>query len=355
MKRRDFIQQAGAVGMGTMFLPTDVPPLFKTMKMGVVVHSYAFRWQSKFDSVKFPPFTDVVMLMDHCAGIGAGGVQVLVKDWSADFAKKVRAKREQLGLFLEGSIAVPSGQNDISRFEREVTAAKEAGANVLRTVTSSGRRYEAYHSKEEVELFKKKAMASLRLAEPVLKKHRVKLAVENHKDWRADELVDAMKQLQSEWIGVTLDFGNSISLLEDPLMVVEQLSPYVMSTHVKDMGVAEYEDGFLLSELPLGKGILELDKMFALCRRHNPAVTFSLEMITRDPLQIPCLKDEYWKSFEGVPATALASALRMVKQKRSDSLPRVSSLSSEEKLLEEEKNILECFAYTRDKVILNTI
>jgi sugar phosphate isomerase/epimerase len=355
MKRRDFIQQAGIVGMGSMFFSTEIPQLFKTMKMGVVVHSYAFRWQSKFDSPKFPPFTDAVMLMDHCAGIGAGGVQVLVKEWSADFAKKVRTKREQLGLFLEGSIAVPSAESDVSRFEKEVIAAKEAGANILRTVTSSGRRYEVYHSKEEVEQFKTKAMEALRMAEPVLKKHRVKLAVENHKDWCADELVNAMKQLQSEWIGVTLDFGNSISLLENPMSVVEQLSPYVMSTHVKDMGVEEYDEGFLLSELPLGKGMLDLDKMFALCRKHNPDVTFSLEMITRDPLQIPCLKDDYWKSFEGIPATALASSMRMVKQKKSGALPRVSSLSSEEKLMEEEKNILACFAYTRDKVLLNTI
>ena len=355
MKRRDFLQQAGAAGMGSLFFPFAVPPLFKAMKMGVVVHSYGIRWQSKYPSAKFPPFTDALMLMDHCHHIGAGGVQVLVKDWSADFTKKVRAKREQLGLFLEGSIAVPSGDNDISRFEKEVIAAKEAGAGVLRTVTSRGRRYEVYHSKEEVDAFKKKAMEDLQRAEPVLKKHKVKLAVENHKDWRADELVNAMKQLQSEWIGVTLDFGNSISLLEDPMAVVEKLSPYVMSTHVKDMGVDEYDEGFLLSEVPLGKGMLDLEKMFVLCRKHNPAVTFSLEMITRDPLAIPCLTGEYWQSFEGLPAPELAAALRMVKQKKSGDLPRVSSLSSEEKLLQEEKNILECFEYASKKNLLNTI
>jgi hypothetical protein len=43
-------------------------------------------------------------------------------------------------------------------------------------------------------------------AEPILRKHKVKLAVENHKDWRAPELASALKQLNSEWIGVTLDF-----------------------------------------------------------------------------------------------------------------------------------------------------
>ncbi len=355
MKRRDFIQQVGAIGAGGVFFPASIPGRFRDMKMGVVVHSYGIRWQSKYQSDKFPPFTDAVMLMEHCNSIGAGGVQVLVRDWSMDFAKKLRTKREQLGLFLEGSIAVPAGENDLGRFEKEIIAAKEAGAVVLRTVTSSGRRYEVYHSEAEVEIFKRKAMDSLRLAESVLKKHKIQLAVENHKDWRADELVNAMKQLQSEWIGVTLDFGNSISLLEDPMDVVEKLAPYVVSTHVKDMGVDEYEDGFLLSEVPLGKGMLDLDKMFALCRKYNPAVTFCLEMITRDPLQIPCLKESYWQSFNGLDGKELASVLRMVRQKKSNTLPRVSSLSSEEKLIQEEKNILECFEYSKKKNLLNTI
>ena len=70
----------------------------------------------------------------------------------------------------------------------EVVNAKEAGAEFFRTVTSGGRRYEVFHSSADVQEFKKKAMTSLRFAEPVLRKHKVKLAVENHKDWRAPEL-----------------------------------------------------------------------------------------------------------------------------------------------------------------------
>jgi 3-oxoisoapionate decarboxylase len=194
-------------------------------------------------------------------------------------------------------------------------------------------------------------LASLQLAEPVLRKHKVKLAIENHKDWRADELVDALQQLKSEWIGVTLDFGNSISLIEDPMKVIETLVPYIFSTHVKDMGVEEYTDGFLLSEVPLGKGFLNLPKIVALCRQHNPSVAFNLEMITRDPLEIPCLKNDYWASFDGVSGNDLARTLRMVKQNKYKShLPRVSHLSAEERLAVEEENVLECFTYSRDKL-----
>lgn len=335
-----------------MALPfLKVPDFLKETPMGVVVHSYGSRWNSKVESQKYPGFSNAIELLEHCHQIGAGGIQVVVRDWTADFAKKLRDRREKLGLYLEGSIGVPGNAEDVSRFEREVSNAKEAGAVILRTVTSGGRRYEVFHSPEEVQEFKKKAITSLQLAEPVLRKHKVKLAVENHKDWRAPELASALKQLNSEWIGVTLDYGNSISLVEDPMEVIETLVPYIFSTHVKDMGVEEYADGFLLSEVPLGKGILDLPKIVALCKKHNPTVTFNLEMITRDPLEIPCLKNDYWKVFDGVPGSELARTLRMVKQNKYESaLPRVSQLSAEERLAAEEENILQCLTYSKDKL-----
>lgn len=349
MDRRTFLQQA-SVGAVALSLP-GFPEFAKNSRMGIVVHSYGFRWNSKAESKKYPGFTNAIDLLDHCQQIGAGGVQVVVNGWTADFAKKVREKREQAGMYLEGSISVPKTAADVAKFEQDVMNAKEAGAVVLRTVCSAGRRYETYHSAEAFRELKKNALASLRLAEPVLRKHNVKLAVENHKDWRAPELVDMLKQLNSERIGVTLDFGNSISLLEDPMEVVETLSPYVFTTHVKDMAVGEYVDGFLLSEVPMGKGICDLPKMIELCRKHNPAVTFNLEMITRDPLEVPCLTNDYWSTFTDVPGLDLARTLRMVKQHPYKSgLPRTTPLSPDDKLAAEENNILACMAYSKEKL-----
>jgi sugar phosphate isomerase/epimerase len=352
MDRREFLRETTSKGIGAMALPfLKLPDYLKETRMGVVVHSYASRWNSKIESQKYPSFSNAIDLLEHCHKIGAGGIQVVVKEWTSDFAKQLRERREKLGLYLEGSIAVPNEAADVSRFEQDVIHAKEAGAVILRTVTSRGRRYEVFHSPEDVQDFKKKAMISLQLAEPVLRKHQVKLAVENHKDWRASELVAALKQLNSEWVGVTLDFGNSISLIEDPMEVIETLVPYVFSTHVKDMGVEEYADGFLLSEVPLGKGILDLPKIIALCKKHNPAVTFNLEMITRDPLQIPCLKNDYWNVFDGVSGREFAHLLSLVKNnKYESSLPRVSQLGGEEKLAVEEDNILQCLKYSTNRL-----
>lgn len=346
MDRRAFIQRTTAGAMA--FAMPDMAGFGNESRMGVVVHSYGNRWNSKTASASYPGFATALDLLDHCHQINAGGAQVVVNGWTADFAKNVRDKREKLGLYLEGSISLPKKPDDVAVFEQTVIRSKEAGAKVLRTVCSSGRRYENLHSSTAFDDMKTAAMASLKLAEPVLRKHKVKLGVENHKDWLAPELADMLKQLSSEWIGVTLDFGNNIALVEDPMAVVQTLAPYAFSTHVKDMGVEEYADGFLLSEVPLGKGMLDLPIMFALCRKYNPAVTFNLEMITRDPLEIPCLKTDYWATFGSVPGAELARMLRTVKQQKSaTALPRVSQLSAEDRLAAEEKNIRACLAYSQ--------
>jgi sugar phosphate isomerase/epimerase len=345
MNRRDFIHKTSQAALALPFLRGS--NISAGRRMGIVVHSYAHRWESKVPSAQYPGFRNALDLLDHCSDIGAGGIQVVVRNWTRDFSKNVRDKREKSGLYLEGSIGLPKSSTDKARFEEDIKSAREAGAEIVRTVCLGTRRYETFHTPEEFVTFRRDSLASLKLAEPVVRKYKVKLAIENHKDWRAAELAAVLKALGSEWIGVTLDFGNSIALLEDPMEVVNTLAPYIFSTHVKDMAVQEYTDGFLLSEVPLGNGFLDLRKIVSVCREHNPKVNFNLEMITRDPLKIPCLTDDYWATFGSVGGKELARTLRMVKDHRYPSrLPEVSSLSPEEQLAVEERNILSCLDYS---------
>ncbi len=353
LDRRSFLKNAGLGAMALSFTFPVLPHYFKGIPMGIVVHSYGARWNSKVESENYPGFQNALDLINHCYSIGAGGIQVGVNNWSSDFAKQVRNTREKLGLYLEGSIGMPKTESDVAVFEKEVLAAKEAGATVLRTVCLSGRRYENFKTASEWRTFKSNSLNAIRLAEPIVRKHKMKLAIENHKDWKAQELADIIKNLSSEWVGVTLDFGNNYSLLEESDHVIRTLAPYAYSTHIKDMGVKEYEKGFLLSEVPLGAGIVDLKSGVDLCRKHNPDITFSLEMITRDPLQIPCLEDSYWATFEKSSPLDLAKILRVVKEKEfTGELPSISKLDPEQRLAFEEKNNLACLAFGKGKLEL---
>jgi len=347
--RRDFLQKTGLAALAMAFPLPTFSMNFEWVSMGIVVHSYGARWNSKVPSTKYPGFENALQLIEHCHQIGAGGVQVGVNNWTSDFAKKVRDQREKLGLYLEGSIGLPKSKEDLDRFEKEVLASKEAGATILRTVCLSGRRYENFKTEAEFLTFKANSILSLQLAEPIVRKHKMKLAVENHKDWRAAELVEIIKGLDSEWIGVTLDFGNNYSLLEKSEDVIGLLAPYSFSTHIKDMGVKSYSKGFLLSEVPLGEGIVDLKKGIELCRKYNPNITFNLEMITRDPLEIPCLEEEYWATFDNISGPELARILKMVREKSfAGELSYTRNLEPEQRLDYEEANVLASLRYSKN-------
>ncbi|MDR7132142.1 sugar phosphate isomerase/epimerase [Algoriphagus sp. 4150] len=347
-ERRSFLKTAGLGALAMTFPLPVLPEYLVDAPMGIVVHSYAARWHSDTPSEKYPGFENALSLLEHCKEIGAGGVQTVVNGWSSDFAKRVRDVREKSGMYLEGSITLPKSKDEVPKFETDVLAAREAGAKILRTACLSGRRYVDFATLENFNNFRGNAIRSIELAEPVVRKHKMKLAVENHKDWTAAELESIILNLGSEWVGVTLDFGNNISFLEHPMQVIETLAPYAFSTHVKDMGVKHYRDGFLLSEVPLGEGIVDLKSAVNLCKKHNPHINFSLEMITRDPLEIPCMKDDYWATFDHLSGMDAYRMQRMIEENQfRGELPAVAGLSKEEQLALEEKNVIACLAYSR--------
>ena len=94
----------------------------------------------------------------------------------------------------------------------------------VRTVIMPGRRYEQFHSLDEFRQFEARGKQMLERALPIVEKHRVRLAVENHKDQRIDERVALLKQIGSEFVGACVDTGNSFALLDDPIEVVKELA-----------------------------------------------------------------------------------------------------------------------------------
>jgi sugar phosphate isomerase/epimerase len=260
----------------------------------------------------------------------------------------VRKRCAELGTYVEGIVKPPADRKDLARFEAEVRTARACGADVLRTVMLGGRRYEQFRTADDYPRFARQAEALLRLAEPVVRRHGLRLAVENHKDYRVDELLDLLRKLGSEFIGVCVDTGNNIALLEEPLAVVRALAPHAFTVHLKDMAVEEYRDGFLLAEVPLGQGVLDLEAIVATLRKANPKVRLNLEMITRDPLRIPCLSDGYWATLGRVPARDLARMLAFVRRhRRKEHLPRISELAPAAQLAAEESHVRQSFAYAR--------
>lgn len=291
---------------------------------------------------------DALEFLARCHALGAAGIQAPL---NGDL-QQLRARAEQWGMYVEGMVPLPAA-GATAAFEKSIQDAKAAGALCVRAGALSGRRYESFASLADWTKFVSDSQRRIEAALPILDKYKMPLALENHKDWTADEMVALLKAHSSEYLGVCLDFGNNIALLDDPMNVAEMLAPFTLATHVKDMGVEWYNDGFLLSEMVLGQGFLDLPRMLALVRRARPATRFSLEMITRDPLQVPCLSEKYWIPFPDRNGVFLARTMQLVqKYKSAKALPRISGLSREAQLQAEQENVRASMEYAREKLKL---
>ena len=285
------------------------------------------------------PFADGPTFYAYARSIGADGVQTSVATISEAAAARFRDTVAQTGGYYEGDIRLPKDEAGLEAFEREVKLTVAAGAVVARTYLTGNRRYETFKTLDEFKAFRADASKRLAMVEPVVRMHRLKLAVENHKDLTCDEQLALMREIGSEWVGVNFDTGNNIALLEDPYHSLETLAPFLMAVHLKDMAVQPYESGFRLSEVACGEGFLDLPRIVAMLRRANPDVRLNLEMATRDPLLVPCLTDVYFATFPERKATHLDTAMKRVR----DNPPRrpppsITGKTMPQQLAEEEAN-----------------
>jgi sugar phosphate isomerase/epimerase len=250
-----------------------------------------------------------------------------------DAIKAFRARVEEYRMRVILDVGYPRDENGLEAFEASVKMAKEAGAISLHAAMTQ-RRYEEFNDLATFKASFERNQKSIAMAEPILRKYQMRLGLENHKGWRSAEQAAWLKRLGSEWVGVHFDFGNNVSLCEDPADTMKNLLPYTFACHIKDMAVEPYEDGFLLSEVPLGEGFLDIKGMVATLQKKDPNMAFDLEMIVREPLKIPVFTDKYWvtfdDSFSPLPGRDLAHTLELVqKNKPKTPVPHTAGISPE--------------------------
>lgn len=344
MNRRRFLATL-ASGAAARVPRIAAEPEPSRTSMGVVAYSFS----------PSPRTRSPLTFLEYCHSLGAGGVQTALDSQTPGDLERLRRRAENLGMYVEALVDLPA-RDDTGQFERSVVAAKQAGAVCLRAACLSGRRYETFSNLEAWKRFVQESRERIRLAIPVIEKHRLPLGVENHKDWTAAELFGLMRKFTSEYLGVCLDTGNNIALLEEPWEVVEMLAPYAATTHIKDMAVEGCAEGFLLAEVALGEGVLDLPRIVNVIQKLRPRARFSLEMITRDPLKIPCLRDEYWATFRSRKGPPVARALSWVRAHHSArSLPTVSSLDGPQRAKLEEENVRKSLLYAHDQLGLRAV
>jgi sugar phosphate isomerase/epimerase len=288
--------------------------------------------------------------IELCYAFGGQGCQMDISQLAStepDYLKRIRAALEEKRMFLELSVS-PRVLENPDAFEQMAATAHQLSVSRLRMALLSGRRYETFAEMTKWSEFAAHWQETLKRAAPWFERHKLSVGIENHKDWLADELVEMLRRIGSSYLGACVDFGNNLALLEDSVEIAEKLAPYVITTHLKDMALAPYEQGFLLSEVPLGDGILPLARIIEILRRGRRDVHLCLEMITRDPLKVPYREDRYWVTYERRDAARIQKfESRILSQASTKPLPKVSDLSSEHMLAAEDENLRRSVAYAK--------
>ena len=352
LERRTFLAKAVAsttvFGMPATLKANDAVP----SKLGLVTYCQRIR-QSQLRK-KSPSYNlfDPFVFLEHCRQLGAGGMQVGLGVMDTSECVRLKDLAAKHGMFVEAIVSVPKRKSDIGRFKAEMKTASQVGVSAVRTTIIPGRRYEYFESLEQFRAFEKRGREALERVAPIAEQFRVPIAVENHKDHRNEERIALLEHIGSAFVGACVDTGNSMALLEDPIETVKAFAPWAHSVHLKDQAVQPYEDGFLLADIPLGQGCLDLRQMVAILRRAKPKVRFNLELITRDPLEVPTHREEYWSTFPDLPAKDLARTLRTVRDKPTDNLQYISRMNDTQKLAREDQNVRASLSYARRELNL---
>ncbi len=137
----------------------------------------------------------------------------------------------------------------------QIPNAKLIGADVMRIVASSLMfRFEPHGPQLDI------LVDWLKDAVKVAEEHGVKLAVENHIDYNSDECVELLDRVGSEYLGLNLDTGNFLRLLDDPLEGAKKLANRVYATHIKDLKPVKglnATEWYFSSPTPVGYGLVD--------------------------------------------------------------------------------------------------
>jgi sugar phosphate isomerase/epimerase len=237
--------------------------------------------------------------------------------------EKVRQKARELDITIDAGIGCicPSAftynaksGDPVNVLTQGLRVAKAVGAHSLRCFMSGnaerrGKFPMEVHMENTIKVFKKARSVALDTG--------VKIALENHGDMQAWEMRTVIEEAGKDYVAACLDAGNPVQVIEDPIVTMEILGPYTVTTHIRDTVVYEVPNGAAWQWTAVGEGTMDLKKFLELHRRLCPNASMQLEIITgRPPQVVPYLDPDFWKAFPRARASEFARFVELVKRGR---------------------------------------
>jgi len=346
MRRRTFLQTASAGAVAAMS-PAAQPA---TIKLGFDSYSIrAFQWKA-------------IQLLDYAASLKLDTVQLSsLGDYESldpSYLQKVKEHAARVGVQIDAGIGCicPSSpaynkkEGEPAEYvARGLRVAQAVGSRVMRCYMGNrdNRRTAlplAAHIENTVKVLRAVRSQALDAG--------VRIAVENHAgDMQAREVKALIEEAGKDFVGSCLDTGNPMWVVEDPLVTLEALAPYVATSHVRDSAVFEHPRGAVAQWVALGDGSVDFARFVEMYRKLCPAASIQLEIITgRPPEVLPYLEPDFWKAFPNMPAWEFARFVALAKSGRpflgnmvigqwSDNAPALEAALKEQQRVDLERSL----------------
>ncbi len=142
----------------------------------------------------------------------------------------------------------------------------------------------------------------------------IKIAVENHAgDMNSTELLELIDAAGRDFVGATLDTGNALWALEEPLAALETLGPVTVCTGIRDSHLWETPEGATLQWTSVGTGLVDWPAFFKRFAELCPQAPVILETISGRPIFLPMLRDFFWDAYPRATPQTLAGMLRLAR------------------------------------------
>ncbi|HAK93786.1 MAG TPA: sugar phosphate isomerase/epimerase [Planctomycetes bacterium] len=243
----------------------------------------------------------------------------------ADYLGRIKAQAAAAGVELQagtGSICPTSsayGKDRLGPAEDHarllIRTAKALGARVARCYLGTGN-----DRKGDGGIYRhiEAMVKTLKAVRAEAADANVRLAVENHAaDMQAWELVMLIEEAGKDFVGATMDCGNAVYTMEDPMVNLEILGPYALTTGMRDTAVWETPRGARAMWANMGEGVTDwtayADRFQELC----PGAPFVLEILSYIwPRDLAYLETAMWKEFPRARAGEFARFVALAKRGR---------------------------------------
>jgi sugar phosphate isomerase/epimerase len=225
----------------------------------------------------FPQTLTLMQLMDKAVEWELDGLQITKVDLGntdPSWLAEVKAAAAEGDLFLEFNASFQAGSDSrVNCTVEEALRISEAiGAELTKFSLDILRPRILYGSRFHPDVMRQMAIRyeEFKKALPLVEELGLQVAIENHTDTFADEVLWIIKQLNHPQVGACIDTVNSLQVIEGPEEAVETLLPYAFCCHFSDDLIVVDPMGVHDVGVPSGQGSIDMPKILRRIREASP-------------------------------------------------------------------------------------